>query len=207
MGEKRQYLIRVKKGRGKKTPFSYYVETPTGKSSTRRTADCSDIVARGHMIGGTMVGATKAAQAAGNPAKLQRLEREARRGLAKKNPRQRIEAEVEDIPEMRGIFGLPSDPEEAFRYGYRIGIIKGIDTCGVQNYMKRRRIKKAYIDRIAEGEQELAARLSGTKLPRQRATLAERTRQKISGWRESEDDEPDMEMDAIDEYEEYVDEE
>lgn len=165
--KKREYLIHVKKGRGKKTPYSYCVEMPDGsKSSTRKTADCSDVISRGHVIGGAMVGAMRVAQAANNPAKLKQLEGQARRGMAKTNPRQRIVAKEGDIAEMRGVYQLPDHPEEAAKYGYYMGIIKGIDTCGVQNYMKRRRIRKAYQDRLAEGEQEFAAGFSGTKVPK-----------------------------------------
>lgn len=99
-----------------------------------------------------MVGAGQVLKAISNPTKLKRLNSDARRFFAKKNPKlPRQEADIADIKELTGMFQIPDDNEEAFRYGLYFGIIRGIDTCGVQNYLKRKRIRKRYQERLLEG--------------------------------------------------------
>jgi hypothetical protein len=56
---------------------------------------------------------------------------------------------------------IPSDAKKAFRYGLYMGIIRGIDTCGVQNYLKRKRIRKKYEKRILEGFMTTSKRAAG----------------------------------------------
>lgn len=165
-GEKRAYFIHVKKGAGGR--LSYFVETKEGKrSETRRTSDCDEVMRRGHMIGGAMTGAMEVTRAISNPAKIKRMGSSARRYFAKKNPSiERSPAEEGDIRELTGMAGIPDDPKDAYRYGFYFGIIKGIDTCGVQNYFKRKRIRDEFKTRILEAALETSARASGTKAGR-----------------------------------------
>lgn len=63
------------------------------------------------------------------------------------------------------MFQIPDDNEEAFRYGVYFGIIRGIDTCGVQNYFTRRKIRKRYQKRALEGLVSEATRAAGIDTP------------------------------------------
>ena len=162
-GPKKAYHIHVKKGaRGK---YTFHVETKDGKkSAVRRTTDCDEVVRKGHLIGGAMTGALEVARAISNPAKLKRLENSARKYFRKQNPKlPRQAAEEGDIRELTGMIGVPDNPEEAYRYGFYAGIIRGIDTCGVQNYFKRRRIRNEFQERLLSAAMETTARVTGTR--------------------------------------------
>lgn len=156
-----KYTIHVR--RGIKNKYTIWVVTADGReSSRRRIVGLKPAISRGHAIGGAMSGVSRLTGVASNPAKVRSLNSEARRFFAKKNPSlPRQEAEESDIQELAGMFRIPSDPEEAYRYGLYFGIIRGIDTCGVQNYLKRKKIRKRYEQRIFEGMMSESARAGG----------------------------------------------
>ena len=160
-GKNNAYKIIVR--RGMRNKYTMWVIARDGKESAKRRLDgCETAVARGHMIGGAMVGVGKVAGAIENPAKIKRLNNEARRFFAKKNPKiPRTPAEEDDIQELTGMITIPENNEDAFRYGLYFGIIRGIDTCGVQNYMKRKRIRRKYQERLIEGAMSEAFRAGG----------------------------------------------
>ena len=162
-GPKGKYRIFVKKKIGGK--YTFHVETKDGKTSNiRRMNSCEEVVARGHMIGGAMLGADEVARAISNPGKLKRLENSALRHFRKPNPPKmaRHAAEEGDIRELIGMQGVPGDPDDAYRYGFYAGIIRGIDTCGVQNYFKRRKIRDTFQQKILEAAMDTTARVTGT---------------------------------------------
>jgi len=150
-GPKNQYVVFVR--RGIRNKYTMRVMTKDGRESQSRRLDgCDRALSRGHALGGSMVGAGQVLKAISNPTKLKKLNSDARRYFAKKNPTlPRQEADIADIKELTGMFQIPADNEEAFRYGLYFGIIRGIDTCGVQNYLKRKRIRKRYQERLLEG--------------------------------------------------------
>jgi hypothetical protein len=150
-GAKNQYIVFVQ--RGIRNKYTMRVLTKDGRESQpRRLEGCERALSRGHALGGSMVGAGQVLKAISNPTKLKKLNSDARRYFAKKNPKlPRQEADVADIKELTGMFQIPDDSEDAFRYGLYFGIIRGIDTCGVQNYLKRKRIRKRYQERLLEG--------------------------------------------------------
>lgn len=165
-GPKNQYIIYVQKGIRNK--YTMRVQMRDGrKSQPRRLDGCSKALARGHAIGGSMVGAGQVMKAISNPTKLKKLNSDARRFFAKKNPRiknpklPRDEADVSDIKDLVGMFKIPDDAEEAFRYGLYFGIVRGLDTCGVQNFFKRKQIRKRYQERLLEGLMSETARAGG----------------------------------------------
>ena len=162
-GPKGAYHIFVRKGSGGK--FTFYVETKDGRvSQKRRTTECDEVLRRGHLIGGAMSGAIEVSKAISNPAKLRRLENSARKYFRKANPKlPRQAADVGDIRELTGMVGVPDNPEDAYRYGFYAGIIRGIDTCGVQNYFKRRRIRNEFQERLLSAAMETTARVTGTR--------------------------------------------
>jgi len=175
-GKKGQYHIHVRKGsRGK---FTYFVETMEGKESAkRRTTDCNEVIRRGHLIGGAMTGAREVAKAISNPGKIRRLNNSARKYFRQQNPKMpRQAADEGDIRELTGMVGVPDNPEDAYRYGFYAGIIRGIDTCGVQNYFKRKRIRNEFQDRLLHAAMETTARVTGT-----RSGTVSRKRKKSSG--------------------------
>lgn len=162
-GTKNAYHIHVKKGaRGR---FTFFVVTKEGKESQkRRTTDCDEVLRKGHLLGGAMTGAFEVARAINNPAKMRRLENAARKYFRKQNPKlPRQAAEEGDIRELAGMIGVPDNPEDAYRYGFYSGIIRGIDTCGVQNYFKRRRIRNEFQERLLQAAMETTARVTGTR--------------------------------------------
>lgn len=166
-GPKNQYSIHVKKGSGGK--FSFFVELPDGKRSNMYRTTCEDAVRRGHVIGGAMTGGLEVARVISNPQKLKKLHDSATKYFRKENPiggprMPRQVAEEADIRELTGMVGIPSDPHEAFRYGFYSGIIRGIDTCGVQNYFKRRRIRNTFQERLLSAAMETTARVTGTSV-------------------------------------------
>jgi hypothetical protein len=172
-GEGGKYTIFVKKTADGN--FIYHVVTRDGvESNRRRTSDCKEILAKAHAAGGAIVGARDVAGAINNPAKLTRLKNSADKYFAsrpkpkssrKSNPPRlpRQSAEEGDIRELTGMVGITSSPEESYRYGYYAGIIRGIDTCGVQNFLKRKRIRNEYQERLLAAAAEATARLTGTR--------------------------------------------
>lgn len=155
VGDKR--VINVKGGkifveaaRGK--IFKTFVLSKDGsKSATYRFKDCDTVMARGAMIAGAMEAGKKVVGAISNPAALKRLENSASKYFRQKNPKlPRSPAEEGTIEDLTGMIGLPDDSSEAYRLGYYAGIIKGIDTCGVQNYMRRRRLRKDFQQKLLD---------------------------------------------------------
>lgn len=154
-GDKR--VIKVRGGKvfveaGKRGIFKTFVVSTEGeKSATYRFKDCDTVMARGAMIAGAMKAGKKVVAAVGNPAALKRLDNSARKYLRQKNPKlKRSPASFGAIEDLSGMIGLPDDAQEAYRLGYYSGIIKGIDTCGVQNYMKRRRLRKDFQQKLLD---------------------------------------------------------
>ncbi len=172
-GKANAYSIHVKKGMRK---YSMWVVMKDSRKSRKHILDsCNNAVAQGHAVAGSMTGAGKVAKAVSNPAKIKRLDNEARKFFRKQNPKMpRAEAEAASIKELAGMFQIPDDAEEAFRYGVYFGIIRGIDTCGVQNYFTRRKIRKRYQKRALEGLVSEASRAAGieTPTPKSRGTSA-----------------------------------
>lgn len=137
--------------------YKMFVVTKDGhKSAVYRLKGCKEIMARGSLVAGAMVAGRKVVAAVGNPASLSRLENSARRYFRKKNPigggvkLPRRPAEVGSIEDLSAMIRLPDDADEAYRLGYYAGIIKGIDTCGVQNYLKRRKLRKEFTQRLLD---------------------------------------------------------
>jgi len=166
-GKQGAYMIHVRRGTG--TKYAMKVVMKDGRESTRRNVDgCSKVLKRAHALAGAMTGAAKVAKAAKNPTKIRRLNSDARRYFAKQNPKMpRQTAESADIKELAGMFKIPDDNEAAFKYGLYFGIVRGIDTCGVQNYFKRKRIRKTYQERLIEGLMSETARAGGISVPKQ----------------------------------------
>jgi hypothetical protein len=160
-GVEKGYKIHVR--RGIRNKYTMWVETDDGRESAKRRVDgLQRAISRGHAIGGAMSGAGKVTKAISNPTKIRRLNADARRFFAKQNPKlPREAAEEADIQELAGMVQIPSDAKKAFRYGLYMGIIRGIDTCGVQNYLKRKRIRKKYEKRILEGFMTTSKRAAG----------------------------------------------
>ena len=161
-GPKGQYVVVVQR-MALRNKYSMHVVTKEGrKSQPRRLDGCDRALSRGHALGGSMVGVGQVLKAISNPTKIKKLNSEARRYFAKKNPDlPRGEADVSDIKELVGMFKVPDDPEQAFRYGLYFGIVRGLDTCGVQNFFKRKQIRKRYQERLLEGLLSETARAGG----------------------------------------------
>lgn len=90
----------------------------------------------------------------------------------KKNPagggrkRKPIGHEEQFTADLEAVWGIPADSQEAYRVGYYEGVVRGIDTCGVQNYFKRKKIRKNYEKELLEAREEAQARvLSGGSGP------------------------------------------
>ena len=176
------YHINVTKRRA---TFAVQVVSNDGlkKSPVYRFKDCDTVLARGHVVGGALMGARKVIGAMSNPAALKRLYNTAKRGLqkmhTKRNPilrKSRIPREAADVgtfEDLSDMISLPSDPEQAYRLGYYAGIIKGIDTCGVQNYLKRRRLRDEYEQRLIDAALTQARTLTGTGAKRGRVRVAD----------------------------------
>lgn len=178
------YHINVTKRR---STFAVQVVSNDGlkKSPVYRFKDCDTVLARGHVVGGALMGARKVIGAMSNPASLRRLHANATRNLKKmapkrkKNPifkKSRIPREAADVgtfEDLSDMISLPSDPEQAYRLGYYAGIIKGIDTCGVQNYLKRRRLRDEYEQRLIDAALTQARTLTGTGAKRGKVRVAD----------------------------------
>jgi len=214
-GDKKPYNLQVSKlGSGK---FFVSVMVDGRRVGQRlRAKTAKDAVAAGHAMAGSFDGAGRVVEAAAeatsapepNPGKLTRLENSARRYFAKKNPPssklKRSPAQLGDIKEMVGQVAIPADPDEAFRYGVYNGIIRGIDTCGVQNYLKRRKIRKQYQDAILDAQRLEMERVAGLKgdpgRSRRRKRFSEYASQLASSKTASpEDSAPESDDDSDDE--------
>lgn len=161
-GEKRAvpgkgFTIFVERGRSKtKRTYNFVVLTKDGdKSAKYRVPECKTVIARANLVAGALKAGKKIVATASNPASLKRLENTARKYFRKKNPfggvkLPRKAAQVGSIEDLSGMIGLPDSAEEAYRLGYYAGIIKGIDTCGVQNYMRRRALRKEFQQRLLD---------------------------------------------------------
>lgn len=162
-GHKGKYNIHVKRAAGGK--FIYHVETSDGvKSQARRTSNCDDILPKANVIGGAMVGANEVSKAIQNPAKIKRLSSEANKHFRKANPKMpRQGADIGDIRDLTGMVGIPNDPNDAYKYGFYAGIIRGIDTCGVQHYLKRKKIRDEFQSKLMSAAMETTARVTGTR--------------------------------------------
>ena len=130
------------------------------------------VEARAFAIAGTVMGAEKVDKAlkASNPSSsLKRLNASARRGLRRKNPAlPREVVETGTFEEMSPMFALPDDVQEAYNLGISAGIIQGIDTCGVQNWARRRKLRKEYEAKMTKGflkfQKQVGARRGRVKM-------------------------------------------
>lgn len=166
-GKRRAYSIYVKKKMGGN--YEIRVKDLSGNMSKRYTIKgCDQALAYGHAIGGSMAGASKVSKAMGNPSSMKRLENGARKYFRQSNPkRKREEASAEDIQGFAGLVQIPYDNEEAFKYGLYFGIIRGIDTCGVQNYFERRKIRKKYVDALLGSPSDIVSKATGQKISKE----------------------------------------
>jgi len=159
-GYRGQYNIHVTKNmRGK---FTFYIVTKTGQKSRQyRTDDCDEVIRKANLIAGGMIGGERVAQSISNPGKIKRLENGAKKFFRENNPKMpRKRAEAGEIEELAGMVSVPYDPEQAYRYGFYAGIIRGIDTCGVQNYFQRRKVRKEYAQKLLEAAMAESERLT-----------------------------------------------
>ena len=149
----------------KKTMNGYRVtvQTKGGKEQSFFTERMSDIKTKSAVLGGLMAGSEEVAKAVSNPAKIRRLKNAADRyfkknpmkGNRKRNPSgiklERMKSSEADIKSLSSLFRIPPDPREAARLGLYFGIIRGLDTCGIQNYFERQRIRKKFGQKLVSG--------------------------------------------------------
>lgn len=151
----RGYKIKVKKRGGDQ--FQFQVTTSDGRKSTiiRKRGTPKEIESKARAVAGAMMGAEKVAKAlrSKNPAaSMKRLRNSAAKYFRQTNPGiPREAAEVGTLEDMSTLFRMPADPNEAYKQGFYAGIIKGIDTCGVQNWAKRKKLRKEFERRLVEG--------------------------------------------------------
>lgn len=111
---------------------------------------------KGEVIGAQLTGAREFIAA--NPTRRKAMTSSARRTLAKSNPK--IERDPlsgeERFLDIESSIGIPDDPDQAYRVGYAWGVIRGIDTCGVQNFLKRKKIRKQYEKQILDAYKQIA---------------------------------------------------
>lgn len=163
--------VRIIKGKGKRGSYNIYlkkrmrgkyalqVKTGTGHLSKKYVADSAEgAIRKGHMIGGMLTGAEEATRAVSNPAKIKRMDNAARKYLRQNNPI--IGTEMERDPQKPGdlspgtlasLIQVPLDNEEAFEAGRHLGVIQGIDTCGLRRLLDRRRIRKEFQRKLLAG--------------------------------------------------------
>jgi hypothetical protein len=180
LGEEREisgdgYTLIVKRMRKKYTVRA--ITDDNRESREYRFAKCEDAISRGHVIAGAMMGAEKVAKAVSNPGKMKRLQNEAEKYLEKfarknskkkrgrkRNPNPRIPREPAapgTIGSLSAMLTIPYDSDEAYRLGYYSGIITGIDTCGIQHWAKRRRIRKEFEQRLLDAVLEQRRKVVG----------------------------------------------
>jgi len=182
-GAKNAYTVTVKKTMD---GYRVTVRTKDGKEKSFLTKRVSDIRSKSAVLGGLMTGATEVSKAVSNPTKLRRLKNSSDRYFAKVNPKRgrrknppvgipRVKASPEDIKSLQSLYAIPDDAAEAYRLGFYFGIIRGIDTCGVQNYFERRRIRKEFSQKLLSGAFEVASGAAGVA-----GAPAKKTRRKKS---------------------------
>lgn len=120
---------------------------------------------KANLIGGQMTGAQEFLAA--NPARRRTLYMGARRALAKHNPPalagllgptipRSAMTGTETFADIAESIDVPPRSEDAFRVGYAWGVMNGIDTCGVQNWNKRRKLRRAYEKEILSSYAKVA---------------------------------------------------
>jgi len=165
-GRNKMYNISVEKTMD---GYRTTVKSRSGTSKKFFTKTQSEVLPKAHVLGGLMMGAEQVGEAISNPGKLRRMHSNASRNLEKrarrrKNPdAPRIKAAPDDIKSLAGLYAIPDDSEEAFKLGFYFGIMRGIDTCGVQNYFERKRIRKEFAEKLMLGAFETAAVATGTE--------------------------------------------
>lgn len=152
--------------------YEVTVKTKKTTHTQRIKGTPKKVEARAFAIAGTVMGAEKVDKAlrAANPSSsLKRLNASARRGLRRKNPAlPREVVETGTFEEMSPMFALPDDVQEAYNLGISAGIIQGIDTCGVQNWARRRKLRKEYEAKMTKGflkfQKQVGARRGRVKM-------------------------------------------
>ena len=134
----------------------------TGWSGPYKSLDRAYLKA--NLIGGQMTGAQEFLSA--NPARRRTLYMGARRALAKHNPKmadflgpsipRSAMTGTETFADIAESIDVPPRSEDAFRVGYAWGVMNGIDTCGVQNWNKRRKLRRAYEKEILSSYAKVA---------------------------------------------------
>ena len=154
-GRNNKYRIHVNKVAG---GWKFIVESKDARSDEYMERDSSKVLPRAHAIGGMMAGISDVEKSIDNPEKINKLINSASRYNRKSNPskKDRDPASVGDIRSLSKIYTIPGDSDEAFAAGYVFGIERGIDTCGVQNFFKRRKMKQALKDQLYGGAKTLA---------------------------------------------------
>ncbi len=164
----------VERGKTREVYKAFIVSKSGVESAVYRFDHCNEVLARASMISGALAAGKKVIGAVGNPSSMLRLESNARKKLEKmaskkkrgrkpkKNPRlPRRPVEVGAIEDLSGMIGLPSDPEDAYRLGYYAGIIRGIDTCGIQNYIRRKKLRKEFEQKLLDAAVSQQETLTG----------------------------------------------
>lgn len=178
-GRNKMYNISVEKTMD---GYRSTVKSRSGTSKKFFTKTQSEVLPKAHVLGGLMMGAEQVGEAISNPGKLRRMHSNASKNLEKRAGRRknpdvpRIKAGTADIKSLAGLYAIPDDSEEAFKLGLYFGIMRGIDTCGVQNYFERKRIRKKFAEQLMRGAFETAAVAGGTAPPK-----AKRSRSKSGG--------------------------
>jgi hypothetical protein len=169
------------------------VQTKDGKEQSFFTKRMSDIKTKSAVLGGLMTSSEEVAKAVSNPTKIRRMKNSADRYF-KKNPTKskrkrnptsvkmgRVKGAAGDIKSLASLYSIPADPREAYKLGFYFGIIRGIDTCGVQNYFERKRIRQKFGEKLVSGAFEVASKAAGVG--------GGSTRSSRRGYRPDEDDE------------------
>jgi len=161
-GPKNAYTVFVKKTMN---GYRVTVQTKEGKEQSFFTKNMSEVKTKAAVLGGLMTGAEEVAKAVSNPTKIRRLANSADRFFKKRSPKSNRKknpkmgkSSVADIKSLEALFDLPDDPEEAAEIGFYFGIIRGLDTCGVQNYFERQRIRKKFNEKILSGAFQTASK-------------------------------------------------
>lgn len=175
-GRNKKYKIRVRRSTD---GFRTTVDAKSGSKKVFFTKKASEVLPKAHVLGGLLTGAEQVSEAISNPSKLKRMHTTAKRNLAKREKRRgrkknpeapRVKAGTADIKSLASLYAIPDDAEEAFKLGLYFGIMRGIDTCGVQNYFERKRIRKKFAEQLMRGAFETAAEAGGVSPPKSRKT-------------------------------------
>lgn len=160
--------ITIRRGRGGyfwklKTTDRYgeSYEREDGPYKTRKMAE-----QRANFFKGMITGIPEYIEA--NPSRKKRLAASLKRNRKKyfkkgrgrrKNPPKRSPVTADIMEDFENIVAIPDDAEEAFRAGFFTGLLRGIDTCGVQNYFTRQQIRKKVPKLLAEAHMGLGEKL------------------------------------------------